>query len=133
MEEAQSPSNDNSNDSSSGIDMKVSDRESVAPAASAGGTSSSSTPSLDARVNFGSNLFLLTGKELGHVITTLELECPKALETWGDSRIEVNVDVIPMPLFSQVNEYVISKVGGKKLPQAKHASPVKTNKKRRRS
>lgn len=39
-------------------------------------------PSLDVRARFGSNLFLLSGVELGYVMTTCELECPEVLESW---------------------------------------------------
>lgn len=70
-------------------------------------------PTLDARARFGSNLFLLSGVELGHVLTTCELECPKALETCGNDRykIEINVDDIPTDIFANLNTYVTQKVG----------------------
>lgn len=70
-------------------------------------------PTLDARARFGSNLFLLSGIELGHVITTCELECPDALETCGNDRhkIEINVDSIPTDIFANLNTYVTQKVG----------------------
>jgi hypothetical protein len=73
-------------------------------------------PSLDARAQFGSNLFLLSGVELGYVISTCEEECPKALEYVPggvpDSHIEINVDLIPTKTFDMLNTYVQSKVGG---------------------
>lgn len=70
-------------------------------------------PTLDARARFGSNLFLLSGVELGHVLTTCELECPNALETCGKKRykIEINVDAIPTDIFANLNTYVTQKVG----------------------
>jgi len=70
-------------------------------------------PTLDARARFGSNLFLLSGVELGHVLTTCELECPDALETCGNDRckIEINVDDIPTDIFANLNTYVTQKVG----------------------
>lgn len=73
----------------------------------------SEKPTLDARARFGSNLFLLTGVELGYVITTCELECPEALETYGNDRnnIEINVDSIPTDIFANLNTYVTQKVG----------------------
>jgi hypothetical protein len=47
-----------------------------------GGTSSSPSgpASLDARAQLAANLLLLQGTELGHIIMTLERECPAALE-----------------------------------------------------
>jgi hypothetical protein len=39
-------------------------------------------PSLDVRARFGSNLFLLSGVEMGYVMSTCELECPEVLESW---------------------------------------------------
>ena len=73
-------------------------------------------PTLDARARFGSNLFLLSGVELGHVITTCELECSEALETCGNDRnkIEINVDAIPTDIFANLNTYVTQKVGAGK-------------------
>lgn len=73
----------------------------------------SEKPTLDARARFGSNLFLLSGVELGHVITTCDLECPEALETCGSDRnkIEINVDSIPTDIFANLNTYVTQKVG----------------------
>jgi hypothetical protein len=68
---------------------------------------------LDARARFGGNLFLLSGVELGHVLTTCELDCPDALETVGNDRnkIEINVDAIPTDIFATLNTYVTHKVG----------------------
>lgn len=69
-------------------------------------------PTLDARARFGSNLFLLSGVEMGHVLATCELECPEALETCGGKlNIEINVDKIPTEVFANLNTYVTSKVG----------------------
>lgn len=77
------------------------------------GPISAEKPTLDARARFGSNLFLLSGVELGHVMTTCELECPEALETCGNDRnkIEINVDAIPTDIFANLNTYVTQKVG----------------------
>lgn len=72
-------------------------------------------PTLDARAQFGSNLFLLSGMELGHVISTCEEECPECLENvpgGNDCHIEVNVDLIPSKVFDVLNTYVLGKVGG---------------------
>merc|ERR1712176_260352 len=69
-------------------------------------------PTLDARARFGSNLFLLNGTEMGHVMASIEDQCPEALETFGDKyNIEINVDKIPTDVFADLNSYVMSKVG----------------------
>eukprot|EP00339_Tiarina_fusa_P011598 CAMPEP_0117004476 /NCGR_PEP_ID=MMETSP0472-20121206/5430_1 /TAXON_ID=693140 ORGANISM="Tiarina fusus, Strain LIS" /NCGR_SAMPLE_ID=MMETSP0472 /ASSEMBLY_ACC=CAM_ASM_000603 /LENGTH=247 /DNA_ID=CAMNT_0004705431 /DNA_START=63 /DNA_END=803 /DNA_ORIENTATION=+ len=87
-------------------------------AQSSSSSTPSGTPSLDARATFGTNLFLLSGMELGHVITTLEIECPEVLETWGEQKVEVVVDSIPANVFSSLNSYIVSKVGNKTLPDS---------------
>lgn len=89
---------------------------------SKGSSSPAAKPTLDARAQFGANLFLLSGMELGYVISTVEQECPKALENIrgmgrreggrDDCHIEINVDSIPTKIFDQLNTYVQSKVGG---------------------
>lgn len=78
----------------------------------------SNDTNLDARVRFGSNLFLLSGKELGQVMSTIELECPEALESlgtssFGDSKLEINVDAIPHDVFNSLSTYVNSRTNGK--------------------
>lgn len=77
-------------------------------------------PTLDARARFGSNLFLLNGIEMGHILSTVEESAPEALETYGDKcnaehsrNIEINVDLIPCDVFANLNDYVTSKVGDK--------------------
>lgn len=73
-------------------------------------------PPLDVRAQFGANLFLLSGMDLGYVISTCEEECPTALENvrGGDEsccHIEINVDKIPPKIFDLLNTYVSNKVG----------------------
>lgn len=81
-------------------------------------SSATSKPPLDARAQFGSNLFLLSGMELGHVISACEDQCPECLENVrgakgnGDCHIEINVDLIPSKVFDVLNAYVSGKVGG---------------------
>lgn len=70
------------------------------------------TAALDVRARFGANLFLLSGVELGIVCTELELNCPQVLESWGDSKIEINVDEIPTKLFLRLQKYVSGLVDG---------------------
>lgn len=69
-------------------------------------TISSASVTLDVRAKFGSNLFLLSGSELGWVFTELELKCPQVLESWGESKIEINVDAIPSDIFARLQKYV---------------------------
>jgi hypothetical protein len=64
------------------------------------------TAPLDVRARFGANLFSLSGVELGMVFSDLELNCPQVLESWGESKIEINVDEIPPKVFSRLQKYV---------------------------
>jgi hypothetical protein len=73
---------------------------------------SANTAALDVRARFGANLFLLSGVELGTVFTELELNCPQVLESWGESKIEINVDEIPTKLFTRLQKYVNGLVDG---------------------
>jgi len=66
---------------------------------------------LDARAQFGSNLFLLSGNELGHIMTRIEVECPEALESWGGDKVEINVDAIPPEVFLSLQDFVDDRVG----------------------
>jgi hypothetical protein len=75
----------------------------------------SGSPSLDARAKFGANIFLLSGVELGHIMTTLELECPKVLEEGYDDHVEINVDAIPANVFANLNSYLSSKIGSRSI------------------
>jgi len=67
------------------------------------------TAPLDVRARFGANLFLLSGIELGIIISDLESSCPHVLESWGgtdSSKIEINVDEIPLKIFTRLQKYV---------------------------
>ena len=64
------------------------------------------TAPLDVRAKFGANLFSLSGVELGMVFSELELNCPEVLESWGESKIEINVDEIPPKVFARLQKYV---------------------------
>jgi hypothetical protein len=87
-------------------------------------------PTLDIRARFGANLFLLSGKDLAHVIMRLEQECPHALEhvteeveveyeDGGQSektvspKLEINVDEIDPKVFTELVAYVADKLGAK--------------------
>lgn len=77
------------------------------------------TSRLDARVRFATNLFLLNGVELGHVICTLEDAYPNALDHGGvgknrswrvPNRLEVVIDNIDGDTFVKLSLYVAEKV-----------------------
>ena len=104
-------------------------------------TSNVGLPSLDARAKFGSNIFYLSGTELGHVMSVIELECPTALNNWGKGSVEINVDEIPPKIFTSLNSYVSSKVGGNhhhhknnnNLPESPEDDMMRSRKKRKSS
>lgn len=48
--------------------------------------------SLDVKTKFASNLFLLSGMEMGHVIQVLDLRCPQALDNPNPERSTTNGD-----------------------------------------
>ena len=66
------------------------------------------------------------------MITTLELECPKVLETWGEQKLEVNVDEIPPKIFASLNSYVTSKVGSRSSPNAREIDDISSSKNKKR-
>jgi hypothetical protein len=80
--------------------------QSVSSTRETASATSSAPPALDAKAKFGANLFLLSGMELGWVFTELELNCPHVLESWGESKIEINVDEIPSDIFGRLQKYV---------------------------
>jgi len=128
MDGKDSSSNNNSNNSNNnnkGGGGKTKSSTKSQEASPSAGPISAEKPTLDARARFGSNLFLLSGIELGHVITTCELECPEALETCGNDRnkIEINVDSIPTDIFANLNTYVTQKVGNNGGKDKMAASP----------
>jgi hypothetical protein len=52
--------------------------------------------------------------ELGHVIRTMELECPEALEDLADNQVEINVDQMPAAIFLQLETYLEQTVPNKR-------------------
>lgn len=44
--------------------------------------------------------------ELGHVIRTIELECPEALEDLAENQVEINVDCMPPTVFMELETYL---------------------------
>jgi len=123
MEEESSEEEETSDEDDSDEDDEEVERSSKRAkrrgSASSGRASTNEGPSnLDARVRFGSNLFLLSGKELGQVMSTIELECPEALEKlgtseFGDSKLEINVDAIPHDVFTQLSTYANTRTHSK--------------------
>ena len=76
--------------------------------------------SLDVKARFGSNIFRLSGMELGHVLQVLDLKCPNALQdpnpqhaekdTSEEAEVEINVDAIDPRTFSELDRYVKDKM-----------------------
>lgn len=88
--------------------------ESARKDGSKGGDGSSSGPTeitLDSKAQLASKIFLLSGVELTHVMTTIENRCPQALEQVGDTtHIEINVDALDSKVFLEIDKYVKDKV-----------------------
>jgi hypothetical protein len=69
---------------------------------------------LDSKAQLASKIFLLSGMELTHVMTTIEYRCPDALEQVGDStHIEINVDALDPKVFMEIDKYVKDKVNSR--------------------
>jgi hypothetical protein len=73
---------DGGKETSPKLDRKGSSRSSSKGRSSTPTVDEATAPSLDVRARFGSNLFLLSGVEMGYVMSTCELECPEVLESW---------------------------------------------------
>ena len=74
------------------------------------------TAVMDKKSKFSEKLFRLNGLELGHVIQTIELKCPQALEDIPSPtpQVEINVDALPSPVFKELEAYLQEKVPNKK-------------------
>lgn len=83
--------------------------------------------SLDAKTKFASNIYRLSGMELGHVLQVIDLKCPQALEQpdpspsgmnskesscgfGGEAEVEINVDALDLRTFNELDRYVKEKV-----------------------
>jgi hypothetical protein len=76
--------------------------------------------SLDVKARFASNIFRLSGMELGHVLQVIDLKCPNALEdpnpshaekdTYDEAQVEINIDAIDPRTFSELDRYVKDKM-----------------------
>lgn len=83
---------------------------------------------LDAKMKFASNLFLLSGMEIGHVMQVLDLRSPQALDSpcptaestdtsheenkkqSASCEVEINVDAIDAKTFAELDRYVTEKM-----------------------
>jgi Bromodomain extra-terminal - transcription regulation len=92
-----------------------------------------SPTSLDTKAALSERLFLLSGVELGHVITLIEQQAPQALEdVVGTShQVEIVMDALPPRTFAELDKYTRDKVGHRNGMDAGHASgpPLKKSKK----
>jgi hypothetical protein len=109
-------------------------------------TATDTSVPLDVRARFGANLFLLSGIELARVIMKLEQECPQVLEHISDElvvedstpgsepivapKLEINVDAIENPLFTELSNYVQELVGSKGFHEMEEAPPRPKKKKK---
>ena len=66
---------------------------------------------LDNKALLASRIFLLSGVELAHVMTTIENHCPDALDQVGDSaHIEINIDALDNKTFTDLEKYTKDKI-----------------------
>jgi hypothetical protein len=120
--------NNNNNTSTNGDDISAND-----------GSGNGTIVPLDVRTRFAARLQRLSGMELGHVLQVIDLNCPEAIEDptynnqlttttdaphpasmlshrymWdefdGGCQIEIDVDVIPVETFWELDRYVKEKV-----------------------
>ena len=102
-------------------------------------------PTLESRVKFASDLFKLTGVELGHAIQVIDLRCPHALEkpTIGvgkqaddnvdgsiEDELEVNVDALDTRTFIELEAFVSEHIQ-RRLASAGSSDTKKTGKRKR--
>jgi Bromodomain/Bromodomain extra-terminal - transcription regulation len=96
---------------------------------------------LDSKAQVASKIFLLSGVELAHVLTTLENQCPMALDQVGDSaNIEINIDALDSKTFADIEKYIMDCVSSRHTDESEQLydesskAPNSNNaKKRRRS
>jgi hypothetical protein len=71
---------------------------------------------MERKSKFSSQIFRLNGMELGHLIRTIEVKCPEALEdiVGEQPQVEINVDAIDPETFMELEEYLQEKVPNKK-------------------
>ena len=78
--------------------------------------SAGGAPSLDARAQLARDLLALTGLELAHVMSTLERECPSAIETEEQipCHLELNLDKMTPTVFANIAQYAAEVSSGRK-------------------
>jgi hypothetical protein len=94
-------------------------------------------PKLDDRMKFASNLLLLNGTDLGHIVSLLEQHCPAVLEcnntddpatTLLPERMEINVDVLMEEypnIFNMIQQYSTDHIVKKRAISFSNKSNVK--------
>jgi len=95
---------------------------------------SENSASIDTKVHFSTNIFLLSGMELGHVMSKIEQKCPTALVALGGESVEINVDALDNRILNELDRYVREKVGVRYLAAAgaKGGGEERPNKKRKK-
>ena len=86
-----------------------------------------SPTSLDTKAALSERIFLLSGVELGHVVSLIEQQAPHALETIASNHpnstsIEIIVDALPPRTFAELDKYTRDKVGNRNVMDAAHSS-----------
>lgn len=77
--------------------------------------------SLDIKTRFASNIFRLSGMELGHVLQVIDLKCPQALVDPNpnvkpknmfrrDAEVEIDIDAIDTRTFTEIDRYMKEKM-----------------------
>jgi len=123
--------NSSSNDKNNNNNNSNADGTSSAPNTTYTVPSGVAKRNLDGRAQFGADLFLLSGYELGYVMTQIEKECPQILDSWGHEKVELNVDAIPTEMYEKLRQYVHSKIGSKRSRKSSESSVGRPKKKKR--
>lgn len=81
-------------------------------AVGAAGSATNAGELLDARAKFAGHLLLLNGREMGHVVSTIERECPAALEQSHaiSEKLEIVVDALDNKLLDRLEAYASERV-----------------------
>lgn len=90
--------------------------------------------SLDAKARLAANLLLLNGPEWGHIVTTLELECPSALEVNQllPEKMEIVLDDMDPNVFAKISTFAAEMAASRKRTSKEIKLIDITGKKKRR-
>ena len=82
---------------------------------------------LDAKARLASNLLILNGPELGHIVTTIMLKSPSSLATNESKagvrdKMEILIDDLNPQLFEQISKYAADKANARKRSMAFNSS-----------